>query len=303
MPPRAVRVRWALTGDLELVGDRRARTWRVHDSRRTFVLKHFGPRSAPDWNYALRASAVLRRLGWPTQELVDEPLVRRDGAWALLRWLPGEPSVDPREHLLRGRLLAELHAAAAALSGMGQRAGFVEGRRVVADPELDRWLRVHERVNPEQGRVLRAARDAAARWFAENSTEDLPAGFIHGDFASWNLLYSNDRLTGVIDFEECHRNLLIADFALSWRGRHDDVIRGYEQVRRLSEGEWAALMPVYHAWLFLGVRDAIETAYRPRARRGTTPLDLGWQVSHLLRTSELVQANVGCAGRARGAGR
>jgi hypothetical protein len=43
-------------------------------------------------------------------------------------------------------------------------------------------------------------------------------------------------------------------------------------VRPLSDLEWRLIRPVYQAWLFLGVREALESG---------GPLDLSWPVAHL----------------------
>lgn len=60
----------------------------------------------------------------------------------------------------------------------------------------------------------------------------------------------------------------MADFALSWRGYQDNVVRGYNEVRALTDLEWQLMQPVFWAWLFIGVKDALArttTASGPRA--------------------------------------
>ncbi|MFD7022435.1 phosphotransferase [Promicromonospora sukumoe] len=115
---------------------------------------------------------------------------------------------------------------------------------------------------------------------------------LHGDFTSWNLLYDGGALSGVLDFEACHHNDLVADFALSWRGDHDEVLRGYDSVRPLSEAEWHLVWPTYWAWLFLGVREMLAAHYS-RPGGVTKPADLEWQVRHLLKDSDLLRARLG----------
>jgi aminoglycoside phosphotransferase (APT) family kinase protein len=262
-----------------------------------FVLKHFGPTAAPDWRYALRVGAALRAQGWPTPEPVEEPLIRADGGWVLLHRLPGEPGTPadeerPAEQRARGRLLAELHAAAAATGITEQRRGFSGAAELVADPELEHWLRVHEATRPQQGRVLRACRDAVAQWFAAHPDLDAPRSVIHGDFAPQNLLFHDGRLTGVLDFEASHYTFQVADFALSWRGNHDNVLRGYHEVRALSEVEWQLVRPTFWAWMFIGVKDLLATCYGSAAA-GDPPPDLRWQLTHLRRRSRLLEEKSG----------
>jgi hypothetical protein len=292
--PREVNEHWRLSGGA-ILGERLTSTWRAMRGETTFVVKHFGPRSLPDWQYQLSVADAFRRLGWPTPEPADEPLIRPDGAWVMFHWLPGATadSTDKRaEERARGRLLAEFHGAAAATNILDQRAGFAAPPDVVGDPGLDYWLSVHEAANPSEGRVLRAYRDASSSWFAENGTGDAPTCVIHGDFAPWNLLFDEGRLTGVLDFEASHYNFQVADFALAWRGDHDDVIRGYEEVRQLSEYEWQLLMPVYWSWLFLGVKNIIESHYgQPQQDAGQ--LELTWLMRHLSKESSLMREKLG----------
>ncbi|MGC5333611.1 phosphotransferase enzyme family protein [Micromonospora sp. DT62] len=289
-PDREVCAYWRLTPG-PVLGDRVTGTWQVTRDDVAFVVKHFGP-SFPDWPYPLRVAATLRAQGWPTPEPVEEPLVRPDGAWVLFRRLPGR-SMRPVgadvavEERARGRLLAELHAAASATGITDQRGGCTGPGELVADPELDRWLRVHERARPDEGRILRACRDAAVEWFAALPAPDAPRSVIHGDFTPWNLLYDHGRLTGLLDFEATHHTYQVADFALSWRGYHDDVLVGYDEVRPLSEDEWRLVRPVFWAWLFIGVRDLLA-AHHGDAGPTRPPLDLEWGLRHLRKHSPLL---------------
>ena len=91
-------------------------------------------------------------------------------------------------------------------------------------------------------------------------------------------------MTGVIDFELTHFNYRVAGFALSWRGDHDEVIEGYEEIHTLSDLDWELLVPVYWSWLFIGVKDEI-TAMRSGE---VQPHPFEWQVRKLLRRSKLL---------------
>ena len=286
-----VRARWQLTAG-RLLSNRAAGTWEATRKGERFVVKHFGAEFPPDWRYTLRVAAALRQHGWPTPEPAEEPLITPDGAWVLFRRLPGRPRTPtdndkPAEQRARGRLLAQFHTAAAATGITDQRNGFTGPDQVVSDPELEYWLRMHETVRPDEGRTLRACRDAATQWFADNATPDALRSVIHGDFAPWNLLFSAGRLTGVLDFEATHYTYQVADFALSWRGYHDDVLRGYDEVRNLSDAEWRLVRPVFWAWLFLGVKDLLSDSYA-RAPDDAAPLRLEWQVNHLRKHSALL---------------
>jgi Ser/Thr protein kinase RdoA (MazF antagonist) len=121
---------------------------------------------------------------------------------------------------------------------------------------------------------------------------DAPRSVIHGDFAPWNLLFDDGRLTGLLDFEATHHTFQVADFALSWRGYQDDVLRGYDEVRPLSDVEWHLVQPVYQAWLFLGLKDALAAHYSAPDHAGE-PLNLEWQSLHARRQSPLIARKTG----------
>jgi hypothetical protein len=96
----------------------------------------------------------------------------------------------------------------------------------------------------------------------------------------------------VLDFEATHHTFQVADFALSWRGHHDDVLRGYDEVRALSDAEWRLVLPVFWAWLFLGVKDLLSASYAGTRVDGVPPR-LEWQVGHLRRHSPLLAQRSG----------
>jgi Ser/Thr protein kinase RdoA (MazF antagonist) len=290
-----VRRRFTIAPRRYLAG-RLTHTWQVERGGRPYVLKSFGPGSLPDWPYQLLVGEALRRQGWPAPAPVEEPLTTADAAWVLFDWLPGVPrkptdAERPAEERARGRLLAEFHAAAAATGITSRRQGFPRPRDIVADPELERWLRVHERFAPGEGAMLRRYREASAAWFEEHPDPDVPSSVIHGDFTPWNLLFDGDRLSGVLDLEGTHHSFQTADFALSWRGYHDDVLRGYDEVRPLSALEWQTLRPVFWSWLFLGVAGMLAGHYG--GAEPDRPADLEWTSSHLQKVSGLLDARLG----------
>lgn len=96
---------------------------------------------------------------------------------------------------------------------------------------------------------------------------------IHGDFAPWNLRYTGGQLSGVFDFDVAHLDLRVAEFALSWRGKHDGVLSGYEAAEPLEDVEHELLIPVYWAWMIACAASDIEEGNG----------DPGWALSHLMR--------------------
>ena len=167
---------------------------------------------------------------------------------------------------------------------MGQRRGFGLSDEVIGDPGLIDSIRKYEQRRPSEGHIMRWHIDRATQVFDLLDLDGAVTTVLHGDFSPWNLLYEGEDLTGVIDFEATHLNYRVADFANSWRGYQDEVIEGYEEVCELSDLEWELLVPAYWAWLYIGVRKAIETSMEENA---ALP-DFEWQIRHLLRREGLM---------------
>ena len=213
------------------------------------------------------------------------PLVEAAGSiWCVFPYMPGRAPA-PRsaagvraEQRRRGRLLARLHADMADFVGVGQREGWRRADEGLVDRTgrlpADDVLRQYERERPEEGRILRAY----AERMRERLDELLPYApapvVIHGDLTPWNVRYARGALSAVLDFDAAHLDLRVADFALSWRGQHDDVLRGYEEVSPLEPVERELLVPIYWAWIIASAVAAIDA--------GEPTSD--WAVRHLLRT-------------------
>jgi aminoglycoside 2''-phosphotransferase len=115
--------------------------------------------------------------------------------------LAGEPfhsldgfSDDDQDQMARDLVsfLQTLHALPLTIVGDGQRE---DGWRELADRLKSDVL---PRLSPTTGTVI----DGAFRRFAEQAA-DVPAAVIHGDFGTGNILATDNRVTGVIDFAGC----------------------------------------------------------------------------------------------------
>ena len=106
-------------------------------------------------------------------------------------------------------------------------------------------LRDYETIYPAEARIMLWHLDKALEYFASLDLHDAETIVVHSDFTPWNLLFKGETMTGILDFEASHLNYRVADFALSWRGAHDKVIEGYEQVHKLSDLDWELLVPTY----------------------------------------------------------
>jgi aminoglycoside phosphotransferase (APT) family kinase protein len=250
------------------------------------VLRRYQHEPIGDIDYELRVLHRLDDLGWPTPVAVADPVHMDGRTWCLFRWLPGAPlsGMYSQAQRDRGRLLARLHHDMERLADLGQRPGARRAEDVVADPELIDQLRAYERLFPYQARIMRWHVDLARQSFDEFGGPDCPLMVLHGDFINQNLLYADGRLTGVIDFEGCHLNHRVSEFALSWRGKHDDMIHGYTQVHPLTELDWALRTPALWSWVFLGVAAEI----RKMVSGAIPPHRFEWQTRMLLRRSPLM---------------
>lgn len=273
---------------LRRVGQRRNIHWIVHGPEARLVLcRYASDRSREDVTYELRLLDHLDRHGWPVPVPVA-PLVEESGAiWGLFSYVPGRV-LTPRsgigvreEQLRRGRLLAKLHAEMTELVAMGQRHGWRRADEGLWDrqdrPPADEILRRWETIHPESGRIFRAYADKTEERLAELLPGAPHPTVIHGDFAPWNLRYTKGNLSGILDFDSAHLDLRVADFALSWRGKHLNVIEGYEGESSLEPIERELIVPVYWAWVIASAVGGIEAG-------NATAEKANWAITHLLRT-------------------
>lgn len=282
IPPPDLCTGWGLS-DPRFLGHRANTHWQVSTHRGPAVLRRYGVDvTEHDIGYESRISDHLADAGWPVPPLLEPPVQWEGRWWAVFGLLPGEQRNGPGEDRRRGRLLAAFHVTMSNFPSV-HRAGFPPVREVLLDPQLGDALGFVERHFPRQGRIMLWHREIAMARCAE-LTESLPTTVIHGDFNSRNLLYVGDQLTGVLDFEATHLDYRVADFALSWRARRDDVVLGYNEVSPFTDTDWHLLTPCMWAWAFYGV-----AAEANRMMNGTVPLHgFDWQVEMLLRRSPLM---------------
>ena len=282
--PHAVTQRWGIV-PVSYLGGRLNRHWLVEHRHSRLVVRGYSDDAFPHIAYELEVLARLGEAGWPVPAAVEEPIQVDGLTWGLFKFLPGScpTSNSTEERRARGRLLAGLHEATAGFTGMGQRRGFGLSDEVVGDTDLVDVIRKYEQIKPSEGHVMRWHTDQATEVFDGLDLDSAVTTVLHGDLTPWNLLYEGENLTGVLDFEATHLNYRVADFANSWRGYQDEVIEGYEEVGRLSDLDWELLVPTYWAWLFIGVKQEIETSLAGES----SPPNFEWQIRHLLRREGL----------------
>ncbi len=224
---------------------------RTHSSR---------SRGSVEWEQRLIAAALKR--GWPAPAAVPSAegttAFEYEGhLWSLAPHLPGEPpsaASVPLRHVM-GRLLAGLHRDLESAMEPGQRpgAGKVWELDLRVQPATDltfnALLAEFARDHNDLAAAIRRHRYRNLRELARLYYQDLPDRPIHGDFAPWNLLFHEGRLSGVIDWDQSRQDALACDIApllLPFQPLEPALCRalfeGYEAVRPLSDLEWG-LMP------------------------------------------------------------
>src|SRR5581483_6534621 len=163
---------------------------------------------------------------------------------AVFPWIDGaivcQKSVRPAHARAVGAALAKLHVAGEGIAGG-------EGRFRVEDIRR-RLFGIRDPRFRDAVMELMAAMD---RWVAKRAT-DLPRGLIHGDLFRDNVLWQNDSLTALLDFESAADGPFAYDLAvaiLAWCFGDDfdrelvkAMIEGYESVRTLSSSEREGLL-------------------------------------------------------------
>ena len=146
-----------------------------------------------------------------------------------------------------GGALAELHRAGLGLPPSWRRGSIYDHAHLVA--RLERIDRANDRELSHAARLLREELAIAGANMAvrQRATQ----GIIHGDLFRDNVLWQDDRITAILDFEQASGGSLAYDLAVCindwcWTGEPRlDLVRaliaGYERVRPLSDADRAAL--------------------------------------------------------------
>ena len=278
------------------LGGRINQHWLVEASGERFVLRCWGQSPLIDdaalvdvsVGYEVRLVGYLAGLGWPVAPVIVGPTNIAGQLWSLAPFLPGEvPALNSKIHggreeqRARGRLLAEFHAGLAQVPNSSQRPGWRRCEEILADPWLDETLSQNERERSEEVGILWWHLAQAREQIAVLSLEARPSTIVHGDWTPWNLRFTGGRLSGILDFELAHNDHRVADFALSWRGKYNDVILGYAEVSPLEPEEWALITPLWWTTLIhlacLDMRAGVK--------------DDGWALGKLLLRSPLMGRN------------
>jgi Ser/Thr protein kinase RdoA (MazF antagonist) len=204
---RAVAARYGLelSGPVErLEGGHENDLLLVRDTSRPYVIRVEAGRADPrglEWEHAL-VTALAERIPEVVTPLAAEDrstfFVHHGHAVSLLPFVEGSPADRERDWEAAARLLGRLHAAAAHMElpprpgqpSLYERDWSPPPRRQEAPAAL---VEARARIEYELRR--------AAEWLRRTQ---LPRGPIHGDYYRGNVLVSDARVVGVVDWRESH---------------------------------------------------------------------------------------------------
>ena len=193
-----------------------------------------------------------------------------------IHWNQGGPaSVNLKRHLgcCLGRLANVLSET---LPPAAQRTHQWDLRR-----SSEHHSKVHLCNSAEQRQIL----ERAFLLFTANALprlETLPHGLIHGDLNDENVLVSEDRISGILDFGDCLYNPIVSDLAIALAyvlldeaepfEAGAEIIGAYHQERTLTAVELEVVFPLICGRLAVSVTTALE-------RRQVDPSRSAWFVT------------------------
>lgn len=248
---------WPLGGwvALERVPGGKNEHYRLHAADGTFYLRRsHRSKSVTELVSQLDLMSLLRQRGFPAP--VPQPTssglehaVVQGRAWIVTREIPGRPYDDASEAHLRqlGRTVARYHRLTEDLDGgRGEPALLTELRARYAQPGIPPEL---------TARAERLIASLAAM------VPRLPRAVVHGGARRGSLVFDEDRVVGVLDFDSAHPDVRVLDLAVAAHdvgkiytergdadhkvridlGRVRTLLESYAEVRSLEPAEAAAI--------------------------------------------------------------
>ena len=202
--------------------------WRAETADGPRVLRRYHPRRATEslpWEHDLLRFLAGRR--WPVAAPIataaGETVVETPGGrWALFPFLRGAPPGGGGLALQRkGSLLALLHADLAAWPPRGQRPTFgrVADLDAAVAPEgfrsFEDFLARYAADDPDRAAALAACRQRNAAELRELGYDAQPAAAVYYECFGANVLFVEDTVTALLDFDMAHEDARVADVARS----------------------------------------------------------------------------------------
>ena len=202
--------------------------WLIEDSGSgSYVLtRHSQHRRHPERvEFQLRFQEHLRYNGFPTARVIETRFGRLlfasdDGTpWSLSTYVAGEPYEFRRidQVVEAARRLAQFHSTAELFPGKEFAVDYYR-------PLRDRWIHSQENQSglqelfsgSEVDEELAALRDRDSWILSEwplDRFDSLPVGWTHGDYHGRNVVFVDDELRGLFDFDDVTREPLVWDVA------------------------------------------------------------------------------------------
>ena len=243
--------------------------WLIEDGRgRRYVLRrNLQHEHTERIEFQVRFQQHLLKHGFPTSEIVettsgDSVVVDGHGVpWVLSTFVQGDEFNFARgEQVLEAaRRLADFHSIAETFTSVSPKLDY-------QGPYRDWWAgaeeNLHELAEMYAGLPVQEELSYVREWWARVLTEwpvgqldALPVGWVYGDYHGRNMVFVDDELRGLFDFDDIERGPLVYDvaqgvnmFARAKRGSRTirtgvarAFIAAYAQRRALSDEERAAL--------------------------------------------------------------
>lgn len=259
---------------------------RTEDERQYVVTVLEQPSFSPHDDYvALLDSCV--NAGLPVPEVLrtqsNQTSIEIDGKPTLLsRYLPGSHASNPTHDQLTslGRFLGRLHNI-----------DYKPSSGMTPYPRNPQWLReslveLTPRLAFKQSALLEQATNACEQMFTREDIRGLPWGTVHGDLFRDNVLFTQQGLSGVLDFHHAASGYFLFDLAVTandWCSETNGLLntertlallRGYHQQRALTEREvwWFSNFGLYAATVFYTSR--LRTQKLDQAARCKDPQEM-----------------------------
>ena len=246
---------------IEVVSTSRGRAniiWLVNQSNEEKVLRCWHTSNEYEIEFERWFASEANAKGWPAP-VPSIPILANERYWSIEELRAGSALGSTAENYLQlGRLMGEFHEMTNGISPVRQRPSWrVPLEEIYASEDIRNSLDSYEPERREEVEIVRKHLDLGREWLNDrfpswNRTvlaKVSPVIPIHGDFAPWNLLFGDGKLTGLLDFELSRVDYRVADFIFSWRGAHDEVIAGYCEVIPMSQEERDLIVPCRWAYL------------------------------------------------------
>lgn len=259
--------------------------WRLDTSEgQCVLLRRYSPdRTLAQARWEQDLLDHLRGANWPVASCLllvgEEPEI-----FGLFEYVAGdEPGTRTAEgNREAGRHLARFHQDVAGMdipqcpgrTAFVDSAGHLDWDSPFTEAELLASLAETE---PETADLIEASATQVSAVLGDGRADSMPRHAIHGDWGAGNLAFTNGQLTALYDFDYSRVDVPATDIARAWRGEHQEVVAGYEEVAPLSEAVRESLLPLWQSAALSFAWFILESGHTA----GTYSPALGWCVGQL----------------------